>query len=50
MKKYKVRGPVSDETQFETWYQVIGPKGGVKSEWYTKSAAQKEARRLNASI
>lgn len=47
-KKYTVYGPVSDESQFEEWYQVLGPKNGVKSEWYTKAAADREAQRLNA--
>lgn len=46
--KYMVYGPVSDETQFEDWYQIIGPRGGVKSEWYTRTAAIREAKRLNA--
>lgn len=43
---FRVRGPVSD-FGLDVWYQVIGPRGGIKSEWYTKAAAQKEARRLN---
>lgn len=47
-KKYRVYGPVSDESQFEDWYQVLGPRNGVKSEWYTKVAAFKEAKRLNS--
>ena len=47
MKKYIVYGPVSDNSQFESWYQVIGPKGGLKSEWYTKAQAERECRRLN---
>ena len=29
---YVVYGPVSDESQFEDWYQVLGPKGAIKSE------------------
>jgi hypothetical protein len=49
-KKYTVYGPVSDESQFEEWYQVLGPKGGIKSEWYTKAAADREAKRLNLEV
>lgn len=48
--KYTVYGPVSDESQFEDWYQVLGPKGGLKSEWYTKAAAIREAKKLNAEV
>jgi len=47
-KKYTVHGPCQDGTGFiEAFYQVIGPKGGVKSEWYTRRAATLEARKLN---
>jgi hypothetical protein len=49
-KKYTVYGPVSDESQFEEWYQVLGPRGGIKSEWYTKTAAKCEAERLNREV
>lgn len=47
MGKYKIYGPVRDSSQFEDWYQVIGPKGGIKSEWYFKVDAIKEVKRLN---
>jgi hypothetical protein len=46
--KYKVRGPVSNNG-WDFWWVVIGPRGGVKSEWYTRSAAKKEAKRLEKS-
>ena len=49
-KKYTVYGPVSEDHLDIPWYQVLGPKGGLKSEWYTKSAAIKEAKRLNTKV
>jgi hypothetical protein len=49
-KKYSVYGPVSDDHLDKGWYQVLGPKGGLKSEWYTKTAAILEAARLNAKV
>lgn len=37
--KLKVKGPVSNDGLW-LWWQVIGPRGGVKAEFYTKKDAQ----------
>jgi hypothetical protein len=48
-KTYTIYGPVQLDC-VNDYYQVIGPRDGVKSTWYTKTAAIQETKRLNAKV